>query len=357
MEAGMCFMAMALAAAAGSAPIAVTVHPDHPLIERTRLGQAINFDFEVVNNGPGPIDLSAIRATVRDPAGAVALRLEVNDNGIAPGIETLAAHSWKAGDAQTIFNPFHTLPADLAIGRIDFEFQFRSGDLPPAPATISVAPAPYRQKTRLVLPMRGRMLVWDGHDFLSHHRRFDFAHPAARELRIATNSGRYSLDLVVVNTDGQFFAGSGNKPQDHFSLGQPVFAPGDGRIAAAIGDLPDEPANVTPEAFRRDAMAAVFGNHVVIDHGNGEFSQLGHLRRGSLRVKAGDTVRAGQEIARAGQSGTSLFPHLHYQLTDGPGFHTEGLPARFESATRILGSTRSADTDVWIDSGDIVEAP
>jgi murein DD-endopeptidase MepM/ murein hydrolase activator NlpD len=96
--------------------------------------------------------------------------------------------------------------------------------------------------------------------------------------------------------------------------------------------------------------------NVVIDHGNGEFSHLGHLRPGSVQVALGDKVRAGQPIAQIGTSGSSLFPHLHYQLASGPTLDAEGLPSPFVKFDRVLGSTRARADGTSPDSGDIVEA-
>lgn len=53
------------------------------------------------------------------------------------------------------------------------------------------------------------------------------------------------------------------------------------------------------------------GNGVVIDHGDGWETQYCHVARGSVRVKVGDMVAAGQPIARVGLSGDTEFPHLH----------------------------------------------
>ena len=56
------------------------------------------------------------------------------------------------------------------------------------------------------------------------------------------------------------------------------------------------------------------GNNVVIDHGNGEFTMYAHLKRGSVKVKAGDAVKAGQQIAEVGNSGNAPLPHLHFHM-------------------------------------------
>lgn len=52
------------------------------------------------------------------------------------------------------------------------------------------------------------------------------------------------------------------------------------------------------------------GNAVAIDHGGGWETQYSHLKKGSVRVRAGDKVRAGQVIGRIGMSGNADFPHF-----------------------------------------------
>jgi murein DD-endopeptidase MepM/ murein hydrolase activator NlpD len=95
---------------------------------------------------------------------------------------------------------------------------------------------------------------------------------------------------------------------------------------------------------------------VVIDHGNGEFSHLGHLKPGSVKVAVGDKVHAGQQLAQVGTSGSSLFPHLHYELASSPGIAGEGLPSQFVNFDRVLGATRAHADGTSPDSGDIIEA-
>ncbi|MCX5227560.1 M23 family metallopeptidase [Streptomyces sp. NBC_00233] len=71
----------------------------------------------------------------------------------------------------------------------------------------------------------------------------------------------------------------------------------------------------------------ITGNHLVLDLGDGTYAMYAHLRRGSLAVRPGDRVRAGQELARCGNSGNSTEPHVHFQLMDGPDLDTaSGVP-------------------------------
>jgi hypothetical protein len=56
------------------------------------------------------------------------------------------------------------------------------------------------------------------------------------------------------------------------------------------------------------------GNGVVIDHGGGWTTQLCHLRAGSVRVRAGQTIAAGDVLGLVGQSGFAAFPHVHLRM-------------------------------------------
>ncbi len=56
------------------------------------------------------------------------------------------------------------------------------------------------------------------------------------------------------------------------------------------------------------------GNQIVIELVNGLFVLLAHLQHGSVRVREGDLVRVGDELARIGNSGNTTLPHLHLQV-------------------------------------------
>ncbi len=53
------------------------------------------------------------------------------------------------------------------------------------------------------------------------------------------------------------------------------------------------------------------GNGVVLDHGGGWQTYYCHLRKGSVRVAKGATVRAGDALGLVGYSGAAAFPHVH----------------------------------------------
>jgi hypothetical protein len=343
-------------AAEPAQPLQVTVVPAQPLLERTLYGQAMNCDFRIANRGSEELELRVVNLAVRDSSGALIAKLELNDNGIAPGIEIVPNRKLAAGSGITLFNPFHTLAAQWPLASLEYTFRFGGGKDGDVDQSVRVEPKAYVTRTRLRLPLDGRLLVWDGHDFYSHHRRFNLDHPVAIEIGFKTNAARYSYDFTLVDAAGNRYRGDGAKHEDHFSYGRPILAPGDGTVALVRDGVSEQGSGEVSLAEVKKNGMVIFGNYVVIDHGNGEFSHLGHLKPGSVKVAVGDQVRAGQQIAQVGTSGSSLFPHLHYELATSAGTEGEGLPSQFVQFDRILGGTRARADGSSPDSGDIVEA-
>ncbi len=55
-----------------------------------------------------------------------------------------------------------------------------------------------------------------------------------------------------------------------------------------------------------------YGNCIVVDHGNGMKTRYAHLS--GYNCKVGDQVVRGQQIGRAGNTGNSTGPHLHFEV-------------------------------------------
>ncbi len=60
------------------------------------------------------------------------------------------------------------------------------------------------------------------------------------------------------------------------------------------------------------SFLGIYGNAIVIDHGCGLQSLYGHLS--SIKVKAGETVKRGQEIGVSGDTGLAGGDHLHFTI-------------------------------------------
>ena len=335
----------------GAAAVEIKIQPLTPLIEHTAFGQALNFDIRVSNTGEAPLTLRMVQVTVRNKAGEVIQVSEINDNGPAPGIVAVVTRDVAAGAGATIFNPLHTLAANIDAARLDYRLEFVSPGGQAVVAEAQVTPQVYVTKTALRLPLQGRVLVWDGHDFYAHHRRLSMDGPPASEFGLTSNPNRYSNDFTIIDARARRFSDDGKAHEANFSFGHPVLAPGDGVVFAAIDAFKDD-GQLTEADLKKDLMS-LWGNHVVIDHGNGEFSRLGHLKSGSVKVAKGQRVAAGDPLGEMGSSGSSLFPHLHYELANGPDMRAEGLPSTFRNLDRVLGAKR-LQIDVSPDSGDII---
>ncbi|WP_339152553.1 M23 family metallopeptidase [Streptomyces sp. F41] len=149
----------------------------------------------------------------------------------------------------------------------------------------------------------------------------------------------YAIDIVAEPETGdgepparppfRLFWPVARRNRDFPAFGAPLLAVADATVVRASDGQRDHLSrNSLPalaylmliEGAVRDMLGArrIIGNHVILDLGEGTYAVYAHVQRGSLEVKAGDTVRAGQRIGRVGNSGNTTEPHLHFHLMDGP---------------------------------------
>jgi hypothetical protein len=93
--------------------------------------------------------------------------------------------------------------------------------------------------------------------------------------------------------------------------GVPVLAAADGRVRGMRDGMADR---FIDEAGLAALHGRDCGNGVLIDHGGGWQTQYCHMRRGSVAVQPGETVRRGQRLGLVGLSGRTAFPHVHLSV-------------------------------------------
>jgi murein DD-endopeptidase MepM/ murein hydrolase activator NlpD len=95
------------------------------------------------------------------------------------------------------------------------------------------------------------------------------------------------------------------------SKGVAVLAAAPGVVAATRDGVADVSIREGGKEAIKDRAA---GNVVLVDHGSGWRTSYWHLRNGSVAVKKGDRVVAGQPIGQIGLSGDTEFVHLHFEI-------------------------------------------
>lgn len=168
---------------------------------------------------------------------------------------------------------------------------------PPGSSAAVESTAVPRSRTPMQLPFRGEWYVFGGGDNekVNHH--------------FSVRGQRRAADLVMKGAGDLSYKGTGRRNEDYYVYGTEILAAASGTVVTAIDGVPDnKPGSMNP-------LCAV-GNCLIIDQGSNEFAVYAHLKPGSLRVRRGDKVRAGQVLGLCGNSGNSSEPHLHFHLQD-----------------------------------------
>ncbi|MEZ5586108.1 MAG: M23 family metallopeptidase [Sedimenticolaceae bacterium] len=94
--------------------------------------------------------------------------------------------------------------------------------------------------------------------------------------------------------------------------GVEVRAAASGKVRATRDSMPD--VSIRDLKSAKAIAGREAGNSVAIEHGGGWETQYSHLRRGSVRVRPGQEVKAGEVIGLVGLSGKTEFPHIHLSV-------------------------------------------
>lgn len=177
--------------------------------------------------------------------------------------------------------------------------------------------------------------------------------PSARGHHRWIPGNEFAVDLFRVGADGAEADGDPLVAGNNYGYGAPVRAAADGEVVFVIANqtqdrraqwiLPGETidqareriSNMNMQKIMEDFRGAQAGNLVTIRHvgtdGPAEYSNYGHLKAGSVRVKVGQMVKAGEMIGEVGDTGDSSAVHLHFQVNEGPDvFFSRSKPFQFD---------------------------
>jgi hypothetical protein len=140
---------------------------------------------------------------------------------------------------------------------------------------------------------------------------------------------RFAIDFVQLDPLDRLFEGPLDQLSSYPYFGDEVHSATAGEVVGVVDNIPNTPAGAFPPAITAEKAG---GNHVVVAFAGGHYAFYAHLQPGTIRVKAGQTVKVGQVLGLLGNSGNSNAPHLHFHVMDSPHpLASNGMPYRFSS--------------------------
>ena len=175
-----------------------------------------------------------------------------------------------------------------------------------------------------------------------------------RQTLIAGNGSYSTPEIFAIDwireVNGRFFTGDGTKLADYPYYGTPIHAVADGTVVSAVNNFPEVPPNTTTSKNPTLKNPADYsGNSVIEEIAPGVYATYAHMQTGSVTVKAGQRLSAGQVIGKLGDTGNTTLPHLHFGIVDDPAFlPSDSLPFAFGSFTVQGDATFAANNTVTI---------
>lgn len=122
------------------------------------------------------------------------------------------------------------------------------------------------------------------------------------------------------------------KPVDHYKLGATFGLGGSHWSHKHSGQDFEVPIGTTVKSAHKGTVVdagwgGAYGNNIVVKHGPHTYTQYGHLSK--IEAQQGQTVNAGQEIGKSGNTGNTTGPHLHFETRTEPVYGFAVEPVKF----------------------------
>jgi hypothetical protein len=190
------------------------------------------------------------------------------------------------------------------------------------PVTLPIKRISKRDPIEIAPPLQGaNWLAANGPSNVSAHRRALL--PGNGHLRCPQ---RYAIDFLQMGETGRTFEGNRKENESYFAYGKKLLAVASGTVVRVKDEIPENIPGLRSRAVRI-TPETLGGNYVVLKIAPDRYAFYAHIIPGSLQVKVGDQVKAGQTLGLLGNSGNSTEPHLHLHIMDSPDpIASDGLP-------------------------------
>lgn len=154
--------------------------------------------------------------------------------------------------------------------------------------------------------------------------------PGAKDYRCGSRSyeAHSGLDIRLLDMAAQ-------------KTGVAVLAAADGKVLRLRDGIVDRSVR---ELGAASVSGQECGNGLVIAHAGGLSTQYCHMAKGSLVVKPGDQVKAGEKLGLVGLSGNTEYPHLHMTVRQG-----DTVIDPFAAAAGSSAGQCGSGADLWSD--------
>jgi murein DD-endopeptidase MepM/ murein hydrolase activator NlpD len=303
--------------------VTVSARPDAIYAETISSGivsmERVFFHIVIENGTKTPIEVQSVRFDIVNSRGAVfsgqysdvSLMDQFDSSIDRKRIEPTPKQTSRIDTDQrkAISDIFMDFPNGFAGEELVVEVNYKSGGKDESRKTKAALSRDEFFSGRL--PFEGTWYVSAEHGYLDPHKRF--------------LAEAFAYDFLEIGPGGKSFQRDGRSNADYFAYGKKVLASKEGTVVSVRNDMPE---NNPGEANNK----APGGNAVIVDHGNNQFGYYAHLRPGSVLVKPGAHVQAGDVLGEVGNTGDSIEPQLHFHvMSSADPAQSDGIPIMFKN--------------------------